>query len=110
MWETVLKILWSLLALFGLSELLHEIRLCFAASPECLKPFLVLFLKEKTAEEQLRFAVLQRKWYGDGYAEKIFAVCDGLTEETRETCRQICTENRLILCSTEQLRQKIQDA
>ncbi|MBR7071128.1 MAG: hypothetical protein IKI29_03075 [Clostridia bacterium] len=103
MFEGFLLICWALLALFGLSELLYELWAIMTVSKKSRKKDVIFLLEDETAEEQLRFIRLQRRWWGNNFAQRIFVVADGLSDAYAAACRRFCENNQLIFCNAKDL-------
>ena len=88
-----------ILAILGLSEFLHILKLLFISQKRKMYTRLYIELHEDTALKQLAFAGEQLLWLGSKYAEKVVAVGDGLTEETLFECKRLSEKYGIeILC------------
>ncbi len=75
-----------LLALLGLSEAIHML-FCRILKPKSqAERVLLLYLTEDGAEQQLMYALEQKRWNGCTYADKIVAVTGKLSAEVKHTC------------------------
>lgn len=101
--ETVLLAIGIILAVSGLCELIHTIRLAFLMPKKGSRGIIVIWLKSGIAAQQLRFADEQALWYGNTYADYVVAVTSELCEEELDTCRRLTADNDIILCPSEAL-------
>lgn len=76
-------------SLFGFSEFLHLIKLKVIFPKRKMCSQLMLILQNDTAEQQLTFACEQLNWYGDKFADMVFADCKNLDEITYIRCQEI---------------------
>ena len=89
----------ALLAIAGLCEFLHSLRIFFILPERPYHNFGIVFLKNNKAVRQLKFAVEQRKWMGVHYCEHIVAVYDdGLEYSQLEMCRDMAGKNDVLIC------------
>ncbi len=92
-----------ILALLGLSELIHIIHAL------CIKPkgkrriITVVVLEENKAVEDLYFAAVQSAWFGKTFCEYRIAVYDSLDTETYNICKNIADKYDFIFCPREVL-------
>ncbi len=77
-----------LLAVVGLSELVHF--LCYIVLKPKTKPrtVLVTYLTEADAEQQLLSVVEEMRWQGNKYAEALVAVVGELSDEKKQICKK----------------------
>ena len=88
-----------ILAILGLSEFLHILKLLFILPKFKMHTQLYIGLQEDTALKQIAFAGEQLLWLGNKYAENVFAVGDGLTEEMLFECQRLSKKYGIeILC------------
>lgn len=99
----VLISIFIVIALLGLSEFLHIIKMRFSAPLEKAFTCCVLFLTDDMPERQIAFAAEQRMWLGKTYADKIIAVENDISEENLDRCRIYAKENDVILCGFDEL-------
>lgn len=101
--ESVLLAIGIILAVSGLCELIHTIRLAFLIPKKGRRGIMVIWLKSGIAAQQLKFADEQVLWYGNTYADHIIAVTSELSEEELNECRILTADNDIILCPSETL-------
>lgn len=101
--EAILIAAGVILAVFGLSELLHTVRLAFIFKKKEVKLLSVVFLKPESAVAQLCFAAEQRKWHGGDFAEYVVAVTDDITDEELIECKEIARKDGILLCQKSEL-------
>lgn len=87
--KTLFLIVLFVLAIFGLSEFLHTIKLFFVFPKRRLYSRNIVDLKEPTAEKQLRYVCEQYKWYGKSFADFIVFNTSSIKSETCEKCKEI---------------------
>lgn len=98
--KTVLITVVVLLALSGLCELLHLIRMLLCMPRGKSGVLTLIVLKSGIAAEQLNFASAQRLWLGDMYSSHIIAVDTYLDDTERENCRKTAG-NDITFCDIE---------
>ena len=98
-----------LLAVLGLSELMHGINLHIIAPRSKAVTFSVVFLSGSDAEQQLSFAAEQQKWFGGAYSDYIIAVNNGLSEKSDKACRYIAEKYGADYCTLYELKARIED-
>lgn len=103
MFETVFLLVGALLAIYGLCQLCYALYLRFLVSAECRKIYTVILLKEQTACEQMQYAVCERNWNGNTFAERLLVCYEQLSDEKLAECARVCQENGFCLCKKEQL-------
>ena len=87
MFEAFLLTITALLAIVGLSELLHS------ACYRILKPrvkaqnFLLTVLTEEDAENQMLGVIEELRWHGTRYADTLVAVTINLSDEKKAVCK-----------------------
>ena len=96
--EAILISAGVILAVWGLSELLHTIRLATILRKKEVKLLSVVFLKPSSAILQLSFALEQKRWLGGDFAEYVVGVTDAIEGEELGVCKRFAKENGLILC------------
>ncbi len=107
--EYILIISAFVLAVSGLAELLHFLRLLLCRPKKQKNIYSLVLLKSGDAVNQLNFALAQQKWYGSFYADKIIAVNDGLSESELECCRSITDCENAVICNSDALLDVILD-
>jgi len=75
-----------LLALLGLTDILHFIVCRFLIDKNEIKECKLIVLQEENATRILRYLIFKKKWYGKYFNKKIIAVTDNLSEETVTRC------------------------
>ncbi len=98
------------LSVLGLAELLHGINLRITAPRRKAITYSVVFLSGEDAEQQLSFAVEQRRWLGEAYSDYIVAVNNGLDEKSDKACRYIAKKNGVDYCMPNELSDRIKPA
>lgn len=91
------------LAIWGLSELIHTLRLAAIFKKGRAKLLSVIFLKPESAVLQLMFAAEQKNWMGGDFAEYIIGVTDGLSDDELEECKAVAEKRGIILCKKSEL-------
>ena len=76
--EVVLNTIVIILVVLGICELIHSLRLFFTLPKRRYYNYSLIYLKKGKAIKQLKFAIEQRRWFGDTYAEFVIAVYDDL--------------------------------
>lgn len=98
-----------LLAVLGLSELMHGINLRITAPRRRAVTYSVVFLTDEDAEQQLSFAVEQQRWLGRAYSDYIIAVNNGLNENSDKACRYISGKYGVDYCTLYELKDRLED-
>ncbi len=107
--KIVLMTVVILLAIAGLCELLHSIRLFFVLPERRYYNYSVIHLKCGKAVRQLRSAVIQQKWLGVCYSEYVVAVYDAtLTDNELEICREVAKSANAVLCPIKYVKEAIE--
>ncbi len=101
--KSVLLVCVAILAIIGLSEVIHIVRLLLASPKGAQKNYMILWLKVPCAAAQLRFAAAQRKWLGSGYAETVIAVTSGIESEKANELSRTFTDG-FVFCPIEALQ------
>ncbi len=85
--ETFLCIVTVLLAIVGLSELVHW--LSYMILKPKVKPHkqLIVYLNDQDAEQQLLSIIEELRWQGKRYADSLVAVTGDLSDEKKIICR-----------------------
>ena len=106
--EAFLFALIIILAVIGLSDILHRVWMIFF-KPRHEKNILLLLLNDENAVEQISTAIQQAHWYGREFAEKIIGVDMGLSAQQAQYCQSFCIENEIfIFCKHEELEKTIE--
>ena len=101
--EAILITSGVILAVFGLGELLHTIRLAFICRKKEVKLLSVVFLRSGSAVAQLYFAAEQRNWLGGDFAEYVVAVIDDIDDDELAECREVASQKGFVLCKKSEL-------
>lgn len=108
--NTLLALATVLLAVSGICELIHGLRLIIISPKRISAPISVIRLKSGEAAAQIRYAVEQRKWLGPQYAQHIVAVASGISEAELAECQEIAGNNGVIICTLQMLSDVIAKA
>jgi len=101
--EAILIAIGVILAVFGLSELLHTIRLAFIFKEKKSKLLSIVFLKPGSAMSQLCFAAEQHNWLGGDFADYVLAVTDNISDDELSECKELAQKRGLVLCRKAEL-------
>lgn len=103
MGELIFFIVFTVPAIYGISELIHLIK-AYVISPKGFTPkYLIVFLGENSPYEQLISSAEELFWHGKKYAQNIIAVDCGLEEKEYYDCREFCEKNNFIFCNSNEL-------
>ncbi len=103
MGELIFFVIFSIPAIYGVAELIHILR-GFIIKPKVFAPkYIILFLGNNMAYEQLLSAFWEFSWYGKKYAQNIIAIDCGIKEEEYKTCFEFCKKNNFIFCNSAEL-------
>lgn len=105
---TFLIITTSLLALLGLTELIHGIRVFAVSNKRRAPTFSVVHLNNISPVQQLKYALEQFIWMGSEYADRIIAVTDDLDEKNKELCKHIRGADLVTFCSLDKLSEVLE--
>ena len=94
--ETVLILITSVLAIFGLAEFIHIIKYKIISPKNPPETRLWVYLKGSDAPLQLAGVIREYKWLGKRYAKEIIAVYFGEDKNIYETCREIAVRNNIL--------------
>lgn len=94
MFEAIILTIVFLLAIVGLSELLHRIWLFFLR-PSGLqnKNYLLIFVDDETAPQQIREGLEKIRWAGQKEFSALVCVDNGMDAKTRNICKIIAQNN-----------------
>lgn len=95
--KVLLSVLTALLAISGLCELIYTIRLFFLTPHVKTKGYIVVYLRQNFALEQLRYIFEKQKWNGEGYAACIVAITDELSEAEGTLCKEFSKNKSIFL-------------
>lgn len=90
-------------AIFGLTELIHIIKLWLIFPKRRMNCYLIINLKNSTAEKQLAFAYEQISWFAGDYADYIIGLCDDLDNSTLQKCKNFAKNRSIKLISIDDL-------
>lgn len=107
--KIILTTVLFLLAIGGLCELLHSVRMFFVLPKRRYYNYSVVYLKSGKAVQQLRSAVIQQKWHGVCYAEYVIGVYDAtLTDSELKICREAAGSCNALICPLEYIKDAIE--
>ncbi|MBQ8203296.1 MAG: hypothetical protein IJZ75_03350 [Clostridia bacterium] len=92
-----------LLAVAGICEVIHLIRLYFVSDGKKMPTYSLVFLRQGRAINQLRYEYEQRLWQGGTYAETVIAVDKELDEDERKLCYEFARKKDIIIAPAEML-------
>lgn len=96
--KIILIILFGIMALLGLTEMFHAVKLIFISPDETARSYSVIVLSSGYAVEQLRYAYEQRLWLGSVYADDIIAVVSRLDDDEISECESFAEGRDITLC------------
>ena len=96
--KIILIIHFGIMALLGLTEMFHAVKLIFISPDESAQSYSVIVLTAGCAAEQLRYAYEQRLWLGSAYADDIIAVVSNLDNDEISECTSFAEDRGIILC------------
>lgn len=97
--RTILFVTLIIFAVWGLSEVIYNIRLFFYFPGKDYKNYVIVVLKKQCALKQLNYIWQKIKWQGDGYAKGIIALTDLLDYEEITYCNEFINEKSIKLCN-----------
>ncbi len=92
-----------LLAVAGMCEVIHLIRLYFVSDKQRNFNYSLVFLRKNRALNQLRYLYEQLVWQGGTYADTIIAIDRELDEDERKACFEFSLKKDIIIISPEML-------
>lgn len=101
--ELILFTVLCVFALFGLCEIIHEIRLIFVSPKKRTRTVTLIYLEKGSAEQQLMFISEQAAWLGRKYSDRVIAVDTGISEEERKNCERIAASYSITLAGTDEI-------
>lgn len=101
--KTALIIISAILAVLGLSEVLHTIRLLVLMPKQLPSGTTVIKLCGDEQLRQLHYAGAAFNWSGTAFCGKKLAVSDLPPGEYLEECREAAQQYDIMLCTPEQL-------
>ena len=96
--EIILISIVVILSLLGFCEIMHSVRLLFLLPKRRYYNYSLVYLKKGKAQSQLKFAIEQRRWFGDTYAEFIIAVYDELDLGELKACSELVGNEDVVIC------------
>lgn len=96
--ELILISIALIFLVLGICDIIHVIRLFFILPKRRYYNYSLIYLKKGKALKQLKFAIEQRKWFGDTYAEFIIAVYDNLDDEELNFCSCLAKYYDVVIC------------
>ncbi len=85
------------LAVAGICEIIHLIRLYFASDGKKNINYALVFLRNGRALYQLQYMYEQLLWQGNGYADTIIGVDYDLSEDERKLCYEYSRKKNIII-------------
>ena len=104
----ILSAICIIFALFGLSELLHLIKLRFVSGKKAAT-YSVLLLSDNDPDRQIAYAGEQWTWLGKAYADHIIAVNSGLSASDDKLCRETADKYCIDYCTADRLGDVLND-
>ncbi len=98
--EALFLTLGLILCIFGLTELIHAVSLWMCGARHRRKSCSVIWLKPKSAWEQLRYERLQMRWLGKAYTDVVIAITDALDPQETLTLSR-CFTDGFIFCPSD---------
>ncbi len=92
-----------LLAVAGVCEIIHLMRLYFVSDKKRNVNYSLVFLRKNRALNQLRYLYEQLLWQGGTYADVVIAVDRELDEDERKACFEYSLKKDIIITSPEML-------
>ena len=91
------------LAVAGICEIIHLIRLYLVSDGKKNINYALVFLRSGRAVNQLQFMYEQLLWQGGSYADTIIGIDYGLSEEERKLCYEYSRQKNIIITIPEML-------
>lgn len=101
--ELILFTVLCVFALFGLCEIIHEIRLIFVSPKKRIRTVTLIYLEKGSAEQQLMFVSEQAAWLGRRYSDRVIAVDTGISQEERKSCERIAASYGVTLAGANEI-------
>lgn len=92
-----------ILAVAGICEIIHLIRLYLVSDSQRNVNYSLVFLRKGRALNQLRYVYEQLLWQGGTYADAIIAIDCGLDEDELKACYEFSHKKDVIVTSREML-------
>lgn len=87
--------------MLGLAELIHALRLLCIAPKKRALTYMVIYLNDDCAEQQLAHFLEQRAWLGSRYADFTIAIDSDLSEKNKQACHRLAENSDIIFCGSE---------
>lgn len=87
--EIIVLICFSLLAILGLADLMHTVKLWILGNEKSCGKYLVLVPDDQNFIKTVLNASEEKKWQGRKYADEIIVVDCLLSDGNREECRRL---------------------
>ncbi len=97
--ECILLLIATALAMLGLSELLHLIKIYILLPKAGNNRYLLVLLKGDSPQQDLISAIEEKRWLGARYAKSILAVYFSEGQSGLDACRKIAQDNDITVCS-----------
>ncbi len=91
-------VIFSLLAIWGLCELVFAIRLIFLMPKNNFNTYTLLVPDNEEALLQLNCVYERLKWCGNSYATAIIVVIDNLSEKDLSYCKEFAKDKNIFFC------------
>ncbi len=101
--ELIFILLFAILAILGLAEILHTIRLWILSGGEKSEKILIIVPDNEGFPKQLLKIYEEARWQGENFARKIVVVDSCLNEENKQECEKLVQRLGFCLCSKSQL-------
>ena len=101
--ELIFFLVFLIPALLGVSEIIHLVRMSLFSLNGINSPYVVVWLKDDTAENQILSVCEQYSWSGKKYAQNIIAINSTLSDDKFEICKQMAEKNNIYFCTAEEL-------
>lgn len=95
------------LAMLGLAEFLHGLKIRFTEPSKRAVTYSVVFLSGDNPERQIILAAEQRLWLGGAYCDYIIAVNTADKDDNDAACRYIAEKYGIDYCTPKELNAKI---
>ncbi len=99
--KAILFIMVFMLSALGLTEFIYSLKLSTLYKLDNDNIATVILLDEKTAVEQIKYAMFQFRWFGNRFSKRIIAVTDNLSDGTYEECRRLTADTEIVLVPNE---------
>lgn len=99
--EFLLLFVTLLLAILGLSELIHMLKIKITYPTKKNKNYILIILTKENATEQIKYIADKLQWSGKNYADGVFAIYND--EVDLNSCYDLVSRYNIMLCSPEEL-------